>query len=421
MSDSLLSERAPSAFRHRQFSAFFVAASLSNGASWMESVAVPVLLFDMTDSSTWLGLSVIATMLPAVLLSAPAGVLGDRVDRRLVLIATQTLLLCGSTMLFTLHVTGNLTPGRILILNVVIGIGTGLQAPVWQAFVPSLVPPESLVDAIRLNSIQFTIARIVGPAAAGLVVRQLGFSWAFGINAVSFLIPIFVLASIHPRKNAVMTTGERTWEAIRSALRWLRRDTGMVLMMFMAFFASAIGQSLQPVSAAISTRVFGHPGEDNAILLTSLGLGGLIAGLFTRSVSRRAHDLTGLINLTLVLYLASPLIVAATGNFAIGTFGFFVGGLAHVLNSVTVNSYLQSYAPDHLRGRIMGFYLLAVLAGLQVGGFLLGWFGDLIGMRWALLIDAGIILASMFHLSVGGSLRRHLAAATHREIEPVAT
>lgn len=407
MTEPLLSQRVPSALRYPQFRAFFIAASVSNGASWLQAVAVPVLLFKITDETKWLGFAVVATMLPAVLLSAPSGVIGDRVNRRVMLIATQCMQLLGAALMWGFYLSGRLTPGLILALSVINGIGTGLQAPIWQAFVPSLVPRQSMVDAIRLNSIQFTIARVVGPAAAGLVVRQLGFGWAFGINVFSFILPITVLAFLRTPPNKVDAT-QRLWQALGDGFRWVRGDSGMILMLFIALLTSAIGQSLQSISAAIAERVFGHPPEDNAILLTALGLGGLLAGLFTGKVSRRAHDLTALMTFTFVLYTTSPLLIAGSTTFAFGVAGYFVGGLAHLLNAVTVNSYLQTYVPDHLRGRIMGFYLLAVLAGLQIGGMTLGFLGDWIGVRNSLLLDALVIATVAGYLNLSGTMSRML-------------
>lgn len=407
MTDPPITAVSTSALRYRGFRAFFVAASLSNGAGWMQSVAVPVLLFQMTGKTTWLGLSVVATMLPAVLLSAPAGVIGDRVDRRRMLICTQILQLCGAAALWTCHLAGLLTPGLILGLSVITGIGVGLQAPVWQAFVPSLVPRQAMVDAIRLNSIQFTIARVLGPAAAGVVVRELGFSWAFGINTLSYVLPIAVLVRLRTTRHEV-DTAERVWQALRDGARWVRRQPAMMLMFFVAMFAAAVGQSLQALSAAISERVFGHPSQDNAILLTALGIGGLVAGVFNTRVVRRIDDLAGLISLTWLLYAVSALLMASTSIFAVGIAGFFLGGVAHVLNAVTVNSYLQTHAPEHLRGRIMGFYLLAVLGGVQTGGLILGLLGDWIGVRNSLLLDAAVVAAVGIFLRASGAMDRML-------------
>lgn len=394
-----------SALRTPRFTAFFVAAAISNAAGWMQTVAVPALLFDLTHQSTWLGLATVANIAPAVLLATPAGVLSDRVDRRLILLATQLLQLAAATVLWWLYHTDQLTPGRILLVGFVGGVATGFQSPTWQAFIPSLVPQEAMLDAVRLNTLQFTLARAVGPAAAGVVVKQWGISWAIGINAVTYVLPVVVLLIISTPRNAVMGAGTRALDALRDGARYVWRERGLRLVVLLSLLTATLGQSFQFIAPAISKRIFGHSSEDNSTLLAALGVGGLVAALFARRLISHRARLPHAMTAVLALYAVTPLLVAATSDFRVGVAGYFLGGMAHVINAVSINAFIQSYAPDHLRGRVMSFYLLAILGGIQVGTFLMGWLGDRIGMRATVLVDAAAMTVISAWLVQRGALR----------------
>ncbi len=135
------------AFRHRDFAVFWTAATISNAGSWMQVVAVPALLYDMTKSSSWLGISSMASLLPAVVLTPYAGTLADRLPRRSMLLATQSAQMSIAIVLWMLYIGDVISPGWIVALGLCNGVATGFQTAAWQAFVPLLVPPSHLLDA----------------------------------------------------------------------------------------------------------------------------------------------------------------------------------------------------------------------------------------------------------------------------------
>src|SRR4051812_41869649 len=158
-------------FRHRDFALFFTTAAISNGGTWMQLVAVQALLYDLTSSGTWLGLSTVVSLVPALLLTPYAGVLADRVSRQTILQITQTVQMLTAFALWGLYVGHVVTPGWIVVMGFLNGVSTGFQTAAWQSFVPLLAPPEDMLQAVRLNSAQFTMARAIGPAFGGLIVK----------------------------------------------------------------------------------------------------------------------------------------------------------------------------------------------------------------------------------------------------------
>lgn len=392
-----------SALRHRGFRAFFAAASVSNAAVWMQLVAVPALLYDLTGKATWLGISTMATLIPALLLTPWAGVLADRHNRRIILLVTQTIQMLAGFALWVLYTTGHISPLAIVGIGFITGIGSGFQTAAWQSFIPSLVPPGDMVDAIRLNSVQFTIARAVGPAVAGLVVAQFGTGVAIFINATTYLLVIAVLVTVRPRTNATVATGQRTLHAMRDGARWVWDHPGVRLAAMLSFLAAVASQSLQHVSAAVAALVFGRESTDNAGLLTALGVGSLVASLGSGITGRRFSQ-PQLVAGSLVLFALSPLIMAATDVYLIGLAGYFVGGVGHLTMAISLNTLIQLEAPDEYRGRAMSFYLLGVLGGIPLGAFTLGALGDVIGMRSVLVIDGVVVAVIGTWLIISGRL-----------------
>jgi MFS family permease len=381
-----------SALRHPRFVAFFTAAAISNAAGWMQLVAVPALLYDLTGQAKWLGLSSLASLVPAVLLTPYAGVLADRMQRRVILIVTQTVQMAATFTLWALYTTGDISAAAIIGTGFVGGVATGFQTAAWQAFIPSLVPRDAMMDAVRLNSTQFTIARAVGPAAAGSVVLKLGTGAAIFINAATFALVIGVLAVIRPAATTMIDAGERARDAMRAGASYVWHHPALRLATMLSLFTAITGQSLQYIAAAVSSRHFGRSSQDNAWLLTSLGVGAFLASLVGYRLAR-IYSRRRMMQLALALYTIAPLLIVATHTFWVGMLGYFVGGLAHLTFAVQVNTLIQSETPDHLRGRTMSFYLLGILAGIPIGSLVLGALIDAVGVRATMVTDAALIVA----------------------------
>jgi MFS family permease len=389
--------------RNRGFAAFFVAAAISNGGAWMQTVAVPALLFDLTRQATWLGYASMATLIPAVIITPYAGVLSDRVSRRKILIVTQLTQMATAFTMWGLFRADALTPWRILSLGFLGGIAAGFQSSAWQSFIPMLVAPRDMLQAIKLNSTQFTLARAIGPGFAGVVVAAWGTGAAILINAITFPLVIAVLVFANPRQNSVASRHDSIPAALRSGGRYVWDHYPIRLAVLVAFVSAACGQSIQHVSAAISSRVFDRPSTDNAGLLTALGLGALAAAALHSGVGSRWRR-SRLAVLSLTLYTLSTAIVAATSNYTMGLIGYFVGGVGHLTMAIVLNAVIQGRVPDEVRGRAVSFYIFGVLLGIPVGSFGLGRLGDTFTMRSALWVDAAVMAGISGLLVVRGSL-----------------
>ena len=387
------------ALRHRDFALFWTAAAISNGGGWMQMVAVPALLYDMTGSSTWLGVSSMASLLPAVFLTLHAGVLADRMSRRSILLITQTVQMLCAFSLWGFYLSDSIRPGLIVSIGLIGGIATGFQTAAWQSFVPLLVPKEELLDAVKLNSVQFTLARAIGPGLAGAVVATLGTGAAILINAVTYLLVIGALFISNPRQSIVPSAGAKVSEVLRDGGRFVWRSRPLRIAVFLAFVTSLCGQALQHVAPAIANRIYDRPSTDNAGLLVALGLGALASSVISVAIGDKLKRSTRVM-VALVLFAGSTALIPLTSNYNIGLVAYFIGGLAHLQSAVALNTLIQGTVPDHLRGRTMSFYVLGILAGIPLGAFALGRLGDIFTMRVAVYADA-VVFVLLIALLIG--------------------
>ena len=186
------------AMRHRDFRIFFIGAIISNSGSWLQNLAVPFVLFELTGKAIWVGLAGFAQFIPSFFLGPVGGALADGNDRRKVLLATQTAMAAAAFLLWGVWVLDWREPALILVIVALTGVFAGLNIPSWQAFVPALVPREDLASAITLNSTQFNAARAIGPALAGVLLAVAGPAWAFFLNGLSFVAVLVALAMVRP-------------------------------------------------------------------------------------------------------------------------------------------------------------------------------------------------------------------------------
>jgi MFS family permease len=373
------------------FTVYFIASLVSNSGTFMQTIGVPFVLYDLTGSNTWVGASVFAGLVPSLLVGPIAGILADRVSRRIVLLWANGVQAVAAVVLWLLAIHDALTPWRVVGILVVAGAGAGFQYSSAQAIVSQLVPRERLVQALRINTLGFTGARAVGPAIAGVVLHEAGATTTFGVNAVSFLV---VMAALVPLRLTPFTpAGREPWgRQLRSAVDLVRSRPSMRLVISMAFLVALLGQSVAQLVAGISVEVYGKGGGAQGALLAVFGTGSIVSSLvliFTGDRRRRSRTaLTGLL-----LYGCGAMAVVATTKLAVGLAGFLLMGLAHVLTGISMNTALQVQVSEEYRGRVISLYLMALLAGMPIGALISGRLGDVIGLRPTLAGSGALLVA----------------------------
>ncbi|MGH9661217.1 MAG: MFS transporter, partial [Bryobacteraceae bacterium] len=264
------------AFHYRDFRLMWIGACTSSIGTWMQKVAQSWLVLELSQSPFLLGLDAFLGEIPIFLFSLVGGVVADRVDRRRLLILSQVIQLTCAFSLAALIAFDLVRVWHILVLSFIVGTAQAFGGPAYQALIPSLVEPDDLPNAIALNSIQFNLARVIGPVAGGLAFTKLGYVWCFSLNGVSYVAVIVSLVLIHC-KYVPRGTGESMLASMKQGIGFIRRQGAMEALIVLAFLMTALGIPLLTFLPVIAKEVFAG-GATTFTLMLSVSGAGAVAG-----------------------------------------------------------------------------------------------------------------------------------------------
>ena len=399
--------RPPSAWTPLLYELFrwlWIASVVSNIGTWMQNVAAAWYMTALPTSTPLLvALVQTATNLPVFLLGVPAGVAGDIVDRRKLLLVTQGWMLAAAAALGWLTIVGMTGPYTLLWLTFALGLGSAMNGPAWQAIMPELVPHRELASAIALNSIGFNLARAIGPALGGLTVAALGAGAAFILNAVSFVAVLIVLYLWKRKPAPHEAAPESIAAAMRTGLRYVRLAPVMhsVLIRSFTFVISATAVwALLPVLAKVELH---SESTGYGVLLGFLGLGSICGALI---LSRIRHQVRPEVLVTAgsALFGLANLGLAASERFGIVCALMLAGGIGWMTTNSNLNTAAQTALPGWVRARGMAVYLLGFQSAMAIGSVIWGGVADRFGLRTT-FASAGICLL----IAAFATMRLHLA------------
>ena len=380
------------ALRHRDFRLFWSGQLVSLVGTWMQSVAQAWLVLQLTDSPFRLGLVSTLQFLPILLFSLVTGVAADRFPKRRMLLGTQTALALQALTLAALVFAGQVRYWHVAVLALLYGCANVLDIPTRQSFVVELVGREDLVNAIALNSAAFNTARIVGPAAAGLLIGRFGVAPAFLLNGLSFLVVIGALAAVRaegrPRPRPPGGVLAEVGEGLRYALATPRvaMVLGLVLTMSVCVFNFNVSVPL------FARNVLGAGAEGFGFLMSAVGFGAVTGALSLATLGGRRPPLAA-IGVAAVIACTGLVALATVGRFGAAVPLLFVIGFGAIIFMAGCNTTLQLGAPDELRGRVMGLYALMFGGSTPIGSFLVGSLAEVAGVRVALMAAGATGLA----------------------------
>lgn len=380
------------ALRSRDYRLFWCGAIVSNSGNWMQTITVPFVIDRMTHSSTWVGFAAFMAFGPALAMGPIAGSFADRFPRKQVVLLTQMLMMLAAIGLWVLWITDAASPESMVAILFVSGIGSGLGIASWQSFIPQLVPPDHMVSAVRLNSVQFTAARAFGPALAGFVLAEFGPSTAFAFNALSFVLVLAALLAIHPRAVDLPTVTPRVMEHFRAGVRYVRERRALFLPVITIFVVSFFGSSVVQLCAPLARKVFEVGEAKFGFMVAAFGLGAVFGTLATLAfgdrVRRSRMAMTGL-----VLFAAGEALLGSAPEYAVSLVGLFGMGVAYMFIAVSLNTTMQARVEESHRGRVLSIYLMGLLAGVPLGAFTGGAVADVVGLRATVIGGASVVLA----------------------------
>ena len=362
--------RAFTAFTYRDFRVLWLGAFTSTVGNWMQEVAQAWLVFDLTKSSFYLGLDDFLGQLPILLFTLVGGVVADRHDRSHLLLGSQVVQMWTAFVLAGLILAHVVRVQHILLLSFAAGMGQAFGGPAYQALIPSLVQKRDLPNAIALNSIQFNLARVVGPLLAGMTLAAWGSAACFALNGLSFLVVIVALLGLTIRH---VPPAEKTsiLHDLKSGLRYAKGEPAIVALTILASLTTFLGLPLLTFLPVFAREIFHGDINRFSQMLAISGIGAVCGALIVAWLGRFRR-----MGLALLVAQATfgAFVVAFSMSRVVGisyALLFCTGALLLMVFSMT-SSLVQLLVPDHLRGRVMSIYMMAFRGGMPLGSLVAG-------------------------------------------------
>jgi MFS family permease len=384
--------------RHPNFRLYWTGALLSNIGTWMQTLAQNWLVYQLTGSALLLGTVNFLQGLPALFLSLLGGVLADRIERRRLMLGTQAAQMLLAFLLAGLTLSGAVRVEHIMAIAFLSGLVNAINTPVRQGIISDLVPRSDLQNAIAVSSAQFQTSQLVGPAIAGVVVATAGAGWAFLLNGLSFVAVIISLLRLRLPPWKAPATQVPLWQSAREGIAFVFRHEVLATLVLIAAVPALFGRPAQQALLPAFAESVLHAGPPGlGALMSASGAGALIGALLVASLGGLGRR--GLIQLCAgIAYGLALVLFAASGRLGLSMVLLFAGSACSMVFSSLNQTFLQSLAPDAMRGRVLSVLTLTTFGVMPLGGLLAGAAAE----RWgvAAVVAAGGTVCALFALGV---------------------
>lgn len=401
-------------FRHRNYRRFYAGNLMSNTGTWIQRIAQDWLVLDLTHSPQSLGIVTALQFGPAIFFSLHGGALADRFDKRRWVIWTNAVAALCAFAVGILVETGHVTITLIYVIATVLGIASAVQAPIWQTLVHDLVGRADLSNAIALNSTNFNIGRLIGPALSGYLISLFGTGPSFIINGLTYTASIYALATMRTSEffDDTSATRSQVKAGVRAGLRYLRTRRDIVVVLVLIGCAGTFGLNYQMYMALMSRNVFEIQADSFGLLGSSMALGSITGALIV--ARRKTAPTAGFVRLLVFAFGCVTAIAPLSPTYAVYAMALPFCGFAALTMLSTANAYVQGTTDAAYRGRIMGVYMLVFIGGTPIGSMSLGWFAENVNVRLAIVL-CGVIVATVAAVTMLVPLGRSTPASLELE------
>ncbi|HEV2663200.1 MAG TPA: MFS transporter, partial [Ktedonobacteraceae bacterium] len=412
-------QRAFIALRHRNFRLFWTGQLVSLIGTWMQTTGQAWLVLQLTKSAWALGVVGALQFLPVMLFALFGGALADRIPKRKVVLFTQSFSLVQAVALWLLIATGTVQLWHIFVLAILLGLTNAIDMPTRQAFVAEMTGREDLPNAIALNSSVFNLARIVGPGLGGLLIAWLGIAPLFLLNALSFIPVLIGLAMIdvtqlHTQIKQRVEKQVGTFRSIRDGLSYIKMTPAVFLIIVVIGIVSLFGINFNVVLPLFATTILNAGPAGFGFLSSTFGIGSLLAALWLAWTNQRPSIRTML--LASILFCLLEALFALSHWYELSLLLIAFVGFAQITFTAIANTTIQTVTPDHLRGRVMGVYMLVFNGSIPLGNLFTGGLAHLFGAPIALLAGAApSLIAAIAGWVFRGSAEKDVAQSLKEE------
>ena len=358
------------AFQYREFRLLWIGACTSSIGTWMQSVAQSWLVLQISNSPFLLGLDSFLGQIPIFLFSLLGGVIADRFDRRKLLIGSQLVQMSCAFLLASFFAFSKVHVWEILSLSFVVGLAQAFGGPAYQALIPTLVQPKDLPNAIALNSIQFNLARVIGPMLGGLALTSLGAAWCFSLNGFSFVAVIISLLLLQIRP-ILAKPGISLLSSMKEGIKFIRGKEEMLPLIVLAFLMTFLGVPLIVFLPVVARDIFHQGASIYTLLLCTSGAGAVAGALLVAAFGHIPNKGQATL-MTLVVLGALITAFAMSKSLILTCILLFLAGAALIAVFSMISSLVQLIAPDEMRGRVMSVYNVAFRGGMPIGALITG-------------------------------------------------
>ena len=359
------------AFQYHDFRLLWFGACTSSIGTWMQEIAQNWLVLEITNSPFLLGLDAFLGDIPIFLFSLVGGVIADRMDRRKLLMISQIIQMTSALTLAFLIGTGRIQIWHILLSSFVVGTAQAFGGPAYSALVPSLVEKEDLPNAIALNSIQFNLARVIGPVLGGLALKYVGSAWCFGLNSLSFVAVMISLMRLHINFKPPHT-GESILTGMKQGIGFIRKQGAMETLILIAFCMTALAIPMITFLPVFAKNVFHQQEMTYTLFLVCSGLGSITGALTVAALGNIANK--GRVAMTMLIALGAGITgFSLSKSVAASCLLLFISGAVLMCAFAMISSLVQLITPNDMRGRVMSVYNVAFRGGMPFGSFTTGW------------------------------------------------
>lgn len=400
------------ALQHRDFRLFFAGQGVSQIGTWLQLIATSWLVYRLSDSAFLLGLAAFAMQIPFLVLAPLAGVFVDRLDRRRVLLVTNSIAALQALLMFGVVALGVVEPWHLIAGNLVLGIVNACDAPARQSILIQLVGGRrDLANAIALNSIMMNLARFVGPMAGGLLIAAFGERWGFGANALSYLAMLLALSRIRSSSRGSVPAEKGVLRQLAAGARYAY---GFLPARSALLLLTAISMTVGSYVALMpwfAREAFHGDSGTLGLLISAAGLGAL-TGMFYLAMRSGIRGLFGLLAWTSSTAGAALFVFSISTSLWLALPALYCVGLGMMLTAASTNTVLQTIVPDELRGRVASLYVMSFIGMSPLGALAAGWVAERAGPPLTLAA------CGMAALAAAGVYASRLGAI-RREIRPV--
>jgi MFS family permease len=396
--------RIGAALTYRDFRVLWMGAFTSTIGTWMQKVAQNWLVLTMTGSASafFLGLDTFLGEVPILLFTLIGGVVADRHDRKHLLIASQFVQMAAAFTLAALVYWDVVRIWHVLSLSVVTGLAQAFGGPAYQSLLPSLVEKEHLPNAIAFNSIQFNLARVIGPLLAGAALAAFGMAACFGLNGLSFLAVIAALLSLHIRHTPSGAT-TRMGQELKGGFAYVKANPGLIGLATLGFATTFLGNPVLTFLPLFAQDVF-RGGVGQYTQLMACAGAGAVTGAFVVAWLGKFRHMGRTLLLIQLAFGALVCLFAITRLLWLNAVLLFAAGACMVMVFAMLSSLVQLNAPNELRGRVMSIYMVAFRGGMPLGSLAGGWIATLTSAPAVLAVNGALItvVAAWFLLKSHG-------------------